>query len=149
LVSPFVNSRTLSLGFDDGARFCNQRGIPEQHVKEGWQTINRVRLPGKGKAQNDLRLQIHAPLHNLSVFLQGTDLPKESAGRRQAQKSRSTPPPHAYNQQILPSALIKTYKGSQGRRNFCLGNVGQDLYLNLAEIMRRIPPGRRKKAETL
>ena len=60
-------------------RFYNQRGTAEQHIKEGKHAINWTRLSCKGKAQNEVRLQLHALAYNLGVFLQGTDLPEEVA----------------------------------------------------------------------
>lgn len=60
-------------------RFCNQRGTAAQHIKEGKHAINWTRLSCKGKAQNEVRLQLHALAYNLGVFLQGIDLPEEIA----------------------------------------------------------------------
>ena len=53
----------------------------EQHIKEGKQAINRMRLSWMSMAQNEVRLQLHALAYNLGVFLQGADLPKEMAER--------------------------------------------------------------------
>jgi hypothetical protein len=61
-------------------RFYNQHGTAEQHIKEGKHAINWTRLSCKGKAQNEVRLQLHALAYNLGVFLQGVDLPEEMAG---------------------------------------------------------------------
>jgi len=60
-------------------RFCNQRGTAEQHIKEGEPAINWTRLSCKGKAQNEVRLQLHALACNLGVVLQGAELPEEMA----------------------------------------------------------------------
>ena len=38
-----------------------------------------VALSCKGKEQNEVRLQLHALVYNLGVFLQGADLPEEIA----------------------------------------------------------------------
>ncbi len=62
-------------------RFYNQRGTAEQHVEEGRQAINRTRLSCKGMARNEVRLQLHASACNPGVFLQGIDLPEETADR--------------------------------------------------------------------
>ncbi len=62
-------------------RFYNQRGTAEQHVEEGRQAINRTRLSCKGMARNEVRLQLHASACNPGVFLQGADLPEETADR--------------------------------------------------------------------
>ncbi len=50
-----------------------------QRIKEGKHAINWTRLSCKGKAQNEVRLQLHALAYNLGVFLQGVDLPEEMA----------------------------------------------------------------------
>ena len=60
-------------------RFYNRRGTTEQHIKEGKQAINWTRLSCKGMVQNEVRLQRHALACNLGVFLQGADLPEETA----------------------------------------------------------------------
>ena len=41
---------------------------------EGKHAINWTRLYCKGKAQNEVRLQLHAMVYNFGVFLQDTDL---------------------------------------------------------------------------
>jgi hypothetical protein len=51
----------------------------KQRIKEGKQAINWTRLSCKGKAQNEVRLQLHALAYNLGVFLQKADLPEEMA----------------------------------------------------------------------
>jgi hypothetical protein len=50
-----------------------------QRIKEGKHAINWTRLSCKGKAQNEVRLQLHALAYNLGVFLQKADLPEEVA----------------------------------------------------------------------
>ena len=60
-------------------RFYNQRGTAEQHVEEGREAVNRTRLSCKGMARNEVRLQLHASACNPGVFLQGIDLPEETA----------------------------------------------------------------------
>ena len=60
-------------------QYYNQRGTAQQHIKEGKRAINWTRLSCKGKAQNEVRPQLHALAYNLGVFLQGTDLPEEMA----------------------------------------------------------------------
>ncbi len=62
-------------------RFYNQRGTAEQHVEEGRKAVNRTRLSCKGMARNEVRLQLHASACNPGVFLQGIDLPEETADR--------------------------------------------------------------------
>ena len=59
--------------------FYNQRGIAEQHFKEGKQAINWTRLSCKGMAKNEFRLQLHALAYYLGVLLQGADFPEEMA----------------------------------------------------------------------
>lgn len=53
--------------------------MPEHHIKEGKQAINWTRLSCKGMAQNEVRLQLHALVYNLGVFLQSADLSEEIA----------------------------------------------------------------------
>ena len=60
-------------------QFYNQRGTAQQHIKEGKHAINWTRLSCKSKEQNEVRLQLHPLAYNLSVFLQGTDMPEEMA----------------------------------------------------------------------
>ncbi len=63
-------------------RFYNQRGTAERHVEAGRQAGNRSAcLSCKGMAWNEVRLQLHASAYNPGVFLQGTDLPEETADR--------------------------------------------------------------------
>lgn len=61
-------------------QFCNQRGTAEHRIKVGKHAINWTQLSCKGRAQNEVRLQLHALAYYRGVFLQGTDLPEEMAG---------------------------------------------------------------------
>lgn len=60
--------------------FYSRRGTAEQHFMEGKNAITWPRLSCKQFRDREVRLQIHALAYNLSVFIQGLDLPEEIAG---------------------------------------------------------------------
>ncbi len=57
----------------------NQLGTAEQHIKEGKIAVKWTNLSCKSMAQNEVRLQLHAPTYNFGSFLQAADLPEEIA----------------------------------------------------------------------
>ena len=61
------------------ARFYNQRGTAEQHIKEGKHAIQWTRLSCKWFRDNEVRLQLHALACNLATFLRCIDLPEAMA----------------------------------------------------------------------
>ena len=63
-------------------RFSNQRGTAEKHVNERRQAINWTRLPRRGMAQNEVRLQLLATALILVVFLRALNYPtRQPIGR--------------------------------------------------------------------
>ncbi|MEY4890962.1 MAG: hypothetical protein RIQ75_2092 [Pseudomonadota bacterium] len=61
------------------ARFYNQRGTAEQHIKEGKYAFSWTRLSCKRFRDNEVRLQLHALAYNLATFLRCIELPEEMA----------------------------------------------------------------------
>jgi Transposase DDE domain group 1 len=55
--------------------FYNQRGAPEQHIKEGKNAVTWTRLSCCRFAANAVRLQLHALAYNLGNFLRTLTLP--------------------------------------------------------------------------
>jgi hypothetical protein len=60
-------------------RFYNQRGIAEQHIKEGKYALHWTWLSCRKFCTNDARLQLPALAHNLATFLRCIDLPEAMA----------------------------------------------------------------------
>lgn len=57
--------------------FYNQHGKAEQYIKEGKNAIKWTRLLCWKLCDNEVRLQLHALVHNLANFMQTFALPKE------------------------------------------------------------------------
>ena len=57
--------------------FYNQRGMAEQHIKEGKNAIRWTRLSCRKFRNNEVRLQLHALAYNLGNFMRTLALPKE------------------------------------------------------------------------
>ena len=56
--------------------FYNQRGTAEQHIKEGKNAIDWIRLSCHSFRNNELRLQLHTLAYNLGNFLRTLALPE-------------------------------------------------------------------------
>ena len=63
------------------ARFYNQRGTAELHIKKGKYAFHWTRLSCRRFRDNEVRLQLHAPAYNLATFLRRIDLPEAMADR--------------------------------------------------------------------
>jgi hypothetical protein len=61
------------------ARFYNQRGTAEQHIKEGKYAFHWTRQSCQKFRDNEVRLQVHALAYNLATFLHCIELPDEMA----------------------------------------------------------------------
>ena len=61
------------------ARFHNQRGTAEQHIKEGKRAIHWTRPSRQRLRDNEARLQLHASACDLAAFLRCIDLPEAMA----------------------------------------------------------------------
>ena len=60
-------------------RFYNQRGMAEQHIKEGKYAFRWTRLSCRRFRDNEVRLQLHALAYNLATFLRCIELPEAMA----------------------------------------------------------------------
>ena len=56
--------------------FCNQRGTPEQYIREGKNASTWTRLSCRRFAANAVRLQLHAQAYNFVNFLHTVTLPE-------------------------------------------------------------------------
>jgi len=61
------------------ARFYNQRGTAEQHIKEGKHAFRWTRLSCRRFRDNEVRLQLYALAYNLATLLHCIELPEEMA----------------------------------------------------------------------
>ncbi len=61
--------------------FYNQRGTPEQWIKEGKNAMKWTRLSCHSLRANEVRLQLHALVYNLANFLRTLALPEAVAHR--------------------------------------------------------------------
>ena len=61
------------------ARFYNQRGTAEQHIKEGKYAFRWTQLSCRRFRDNEVRLQLHALAYNLATFLRCIELPAAMA----------------------------------------------------------------------
>jgi hypothetical protein len=61
------------------ARFYNQRGTAEQHIKEGKCAFHWTRLSCRRFRDNEVRLQLHALAYNLATLLRCIKLPEAMA----------------------------------------------------------------------
>jgi hypothetical protein len=66
----------LSRSAERVVAFYNQRGMAEQHIKEGKNAINWTRLSCHGFRNNEVRLQLHALAYNMGNFLRTLALPE-------------------------------------------------------------------------
>jgi hypothetical protein len=80
--------------------FYNQHGKAEQYIKEGKNAIKWTRLLCWKLCDNEIRLQLHALVHNLANFMQTFALPKEggaliiehATGEAREDRGQSCPP---------------------------------------------------------
>ena len=115
---------------DRVVRFYNQRGIAEQHIKEGKYAFRWTSLSCRKFRDNEARLQLHTLAYNLATFIRvimiqaRTEQKRQDRSARCADKRRCWDRIRRFHRRIRPvTAVCATEDATQGEKGFSSGQV--------------------------